>query len=125
MNEYEQRKFDGLVNAAESIIQSFSWDSTPEGHKYWKEVHGKLINMARGVKLDARTVSQFDIKLGTNFKFVGESIRDKSNPDAVFQSIGVSGMIASNPGGFFIDLEDNTVYEFYSDSDEALVVIDG
>lgn len=125
MNEYEQSKIDGIHQAAHGIIESFSWDSTPEGHKYWNEVHSKLTDLAYKVEMATKTVSQYDIELGTKFKFVGESLRNDDNPDAVFQSIGVNSMIATNPGGYFIDTEDNTVYEFYSDRDETLVVIDG
>lgn len=34
-----------LGKAADHIMSAFVWSKTPEGHNYWSNVLGKLINM--------------------------------------------------------------------------------
>lgn len=54
--------------AAENIANAFSWDETPEGAKYWMEVHQRLCRFLKqyegenGVVIQSKQLASIDPK---------------------------------------------------------------
>jgi hypothetical protein len=121
MNETQREKFDTILRAAENIVDGFSWDDTEDGHDYWKNVHYKLVDMAKKIKLDAETVNQHDLNFGDKFVFVGTSQR--RGIDGLEEPVMVR---VNNPYGekadYYMETETFEVYAF-ADKPETLRVV--
>lgn len=49
-----QVEIRGYNKSARSLKQAFAWDSTPEGHEYWRDLHEEIENFKEEVHVNTR-----------------------------------------------------------------------
>ena len=107
-------------NAAEALVGGFLWSGTKQGYEYWEAIHAELREIGEQFEQKELEVTQFDLIVGQKFRFVGDSIRSKEDPERVM--VKVTNFYGSAET-YFMDVENFEVYSFHGFA-ETLIPID-
>lgn len=115
------KEFDA---ARKALLLGFDWSDTLAGQEYWNTVYHNLIAEGEAAETRENGLSQDDIVPGQKFRFIRDSVRNRSNGEnLVYMKVDVHSDKARAAVGHFMEVATSEIFEFYAGR-EALVLVE-